>query len=331
MTTKTDDNPVVHVVRAEGGSYADAFRQGGFVGIGWLETTDLTAVVNANEKEPLYDLYKNDRPDDSKLRVAQNVGQIWRFFSEVAVDTFVVTPALDSNILHVGRITGGYYYDPTGAAASLPHRKPVRWFDKPLLRNSLSIPAQHTLASSLTCYRVKQYDEILAPYNVALPKLVQKTVVTEGAIRKLLLEQLLELSADEFELLVTELLTAIGFEANHVGKTGDGGIDVVGTMRVYDFVTVDLTVQVKRYADSKIDAKSIKHFRSSVPEKSHAAFVTTTDFYPKAVEEATKRGFKRIGLINGTQLIDILVVHYEALSAEMRDKLSLQRTLIPIT
>ena len=137
------------------------------------------------------------------------------------------------------------------------------------------------------------------------------------------------MSADEFEILVTELLTAIGFDAEHVGQPGDGGIDITGKLRIYEFATVDLMVQVKRYAKGKIDHRAVKQFRSSVPEKTQAAFVTTSDFTPKARDEAEKAGFKKIGLINGDQLIDILIETYENLSDEVRDKLKLRKPLIP--
>ncbi len=37
-----------------------------------------------------------------------------------------------------------------------------------------------------------------------------------------------ELDPDEFEILVTELLTVFGFEAQRTGRAGDGGVDVEG-------------------------------------------------------------------------------------------------------
>lgn len=128
---------------------------------------------------------------------------------------------------------------------------------------------------------------------------------------------------------MTELLNAIGFEAEKVGKVGDDGIDVKGKLRVYEFASVDLEVQVKRYAKQAINKQTIKNFRSSIPINSQAAFVTTSDFSATAREEAEKPGFKRIGLINGRQLVDLLIEHYDALPEEVREQLALQRTLIP--
>lgn len=322
--------PVVYMVRAEGGKYAHAFRKGGYAAIGWFEDQDLRLSIETADKEHFRSQYQKYYPDDSNVRAGQNLGQIWRFLAEVSTGTYIVTPTDDTGKLMVGQVVGEYYFAPNLIDSPFPHRKPVKWFDELLSRSALSVPTQNTLRSTLTVFRIPQYDEILGPYKVPLPVEQTKVTVTDEAVGKLILSRLLDLSADEFEILVTELLTAVGFEASHVGKIGDEGIDVTGTLRVYDFASIDLRVQVKRYASSKINHNAIKHFRSSVPEKSQAAFVTTSDFDNKAREEAEKPGFKKIGLINGKQLVGILAEHYEDLSPELKQKLNLHRTLIPL-
>lgn len=322
--------PIVHMVRAEGGKYAHAFKSGGYVAIGWFEDQDLAAVLQTNDKEALKTLYQQYYQEPSNVRVGQNVGTIWRFLTEVKADTYVVTPTDDSSKLLVGKVTGEYYFAEGAVDSPLPHRKKVTWYAEPLYRNTLSIPTQNTVGSLLAVFKIPQYDEILSPYNVPFSAIQSKVIVTEEAINKLILSKVLALSAGDFEILVTEMLNAIGFEAEHVGKSGDNGVDVEGVLRVYEFATVDLKVQVKRYTQNKISHTDIKHFRSSVPEKSQAAFVTTSDFNKKAREEAEKRGFKKIGLINGKQLVGILVEHYDSLSPELKEKLNLQHTLIPI-
>jgi hypothetical protein len=64
----------------------------------------------------------------------------------------------------------------------------------------------------LAVFKVPQYDEILSQYRVSFPAKQSKVIVTEEAVNKLILSSILELSADDFEILVTELLKAIGFE-----------------------------------------------------------------------------------------------------------------------
>jgi restriction endonuclease Mrr len=93
---------------------------------------------------------------------------------------------------------------------------------------------------------------------------------------------------------------------------------------------VDLNVQVKLdKLGSTINHKTIKDFRASVPNKVQAAFVTTSRYTEKARMEAEKEGFKKIGLIDGGQLVDILVEEYDHLPAEVREKLGLRRVLVP--
>lgn len=151
----------------------------------------------------------------------------------------------------------------------------------------------------------------------------------DKGLHALVLEKLLELDADEFEVLVAELSTALGFEAEKTGRTGDGGVDVEGTLTVHGFASVDLRVQVKRYkVTSSIGPKAIKEFRASVPDKAQGTFVTTGGYTQKAREEAERGGFKRIGLIDGGQLVGILAEEYDRLPQEVRDKLGLRRALV---
>ena len=78
-----------------------------------------------------------------------------------------------------------------------------------------------------------------------------------------------------------------------------------------------------------VDHRAVKEFRASVPEKAQGAFVTTGGYTKPAREEAEKEGFKRVGLIDGEQLVDILTEEYGRLPVEVRERLGLRRALIP--
>ena len=69
-------------------------------------------------------------------------------------------------------------------------------------------------------------------------------------------------------------------------------------------------------------------FRASVPDKAQGAFVTTGGYTGKARGEAEREGFKRIGLIDGGQLVDILTEEYDRLPQEVREKLGLRWVLV---
>ncbi len=70
----------VWCVRAEFGTYTQAFVDGGYVAIGWMPELDLGTV---RSRDSLYPLYKQAYPKDtSNIVIGQQVGQIARFLLE---------------------------------------------------------------------------------------------------------------------------------------------------------------------------------------------------------------------------------------------------------
>jgi len=320
--------PNVYIVRAEGGLYADAFRSGGYMALGWHELRDLSKVKDLEEFAALY---KKTYPEvTSNHSVAQQCGQIWRFIYEISKDDYVITPTADSARLAYGQVVGDYYFKEGGdSSCSSPHRREVKWSKKEALRYKLPIPVQYTIRATLTVFQLRDtvafFEEIGRDDLVSKPKKIEKASYYEAVI-----DRILELDATEFEQLLMDLLVSIGFDAEHTGGSGDGGIDVEGNLDVYGLASMDLKVQAKRFKKgSTISDQQIKNFRGSLPEKSQGAFITTSAYTKKALEEAVKPGFKKIGVISGEQLVDILVEKYDYLSQEIKDKLNLKKVLVP--
>ena len=317
-----------YCVRADGGTYAEAFKAGGYAAIGWEQIGDLSGVPRGDDGA-LGAAYDAAYPGDGKARRGLNVGQIRRFLWGIEPGDALVTPMEESRHLLVGIVESGYYHEVT-PDCPYGHRKEVRWLDEPILRSSLSVPTQNILRAALTVFEVRPPDELLGAAGLEVPK--PRTVErVEKGVSALVLGRLLELDADEFEVLVAELLTALGFEAEKTGRTGDGGVDVEGTLDVYGLASVDLRVQVKRYKlGNTVGHKDIRDFRASVPDKAQGAFVTTSGYKRKAREEAEREGFKRIGLVDGEQLVAILTEEYDRLPPEVREKLGLRRAMVPV-
>ena len=326
---KSTMSRVAYCVRADGGSYADAFRDGGYVAIGWMPGEDLSGVPR-DDTTALGAIYDSAYMSEEPRRRGQDLSQIGQFLWKIEPGDVVVTPKRPSEQrVLVGVVSSSYYYEVVpDDDCPYPHRKRVEWTDEPVPRSSFSVPIQHVLRVPRTVFEVRPPDELLKVMSLEAPaqKLVDRV---EKDVSTLVLERLLELDADEFEILVSELLTALGFEAEKTGKTGDGGVDVEGALTVYGFANMDLRVQVKRYKlTNTVGPKDIKEFRASVPEKAQAAFVTTSGYTKKAREAAEKEGFKRIGLIDGGQFVDILTEEYDRLPTGVREKLRLRRALV---
>ncbi len=313
-------------VRAEWGHYAAAFRQGGYVAIGWNELGDLSSVTG---REGLYPLYRGAFPDDSAIVTGQQVGQIARFRFEMQPGDIVITPDTNTELLWHGRLVGdpGYSFISADPACPYSHRKPVQWAAEPLKRSGLSVPFQNTLRSSLTVYAISQVDELLLALGQPVsPKIALARYDVTGAV----LDQILKLDDKEFEILVAHVLTAVGFEGSEVtGKSGDGGVDATGELNVANLAKVRIYVQAKRYKrDTSITATTVRGLRQAIPFGGQGAFITTAKFQQKAYEVALEPNFPRIGLINGEQLVDLLVEHWGTIPVDFQEKLGLKPGLV---
>lgn len=318
----------VWCVRAEFGTYTRHFVEGGYVAIGWMSGVDLSAI---RTRDTLYPLYKQAHPDDtSNIVIGQQVGQIARFLLEIRAGDYVITPAGDTERLHYGKVAPdpSYFYADENDGCPYLHRRRVAWAVDTLKRSEFSVPFQNTIRSSLTVFAVSQRDEFLA--SIGQGQLAHRPPAPAYDPYRVVLEQVLELDDKEFEILVGHLLTALGFEGSEVtGKSGDGGVDAIGELNVANLAKVKVFVQAKRYKPgSKVSANVVKQLRASIPSNGQGAFITTADFQRVAADVALQQGFPRIGLVNGRQLVDLLVEHWGDIPPEFRERLGLKPGLV---
>jgi predicted Mrr-cat superfamily restriction endonuclease len=318
--------PEIYCVRANYGQYTSQFLKGGYIAIGWLEEDNLSTVKNRAEIQVLY---KNYHDDTSPYVIGQQVGQIARFLFDIVPGDYVIVPAPDTDFIYWGVVEDKpYFFGGTKDGCPFPHRRPVKWNNKSVRRAEFSVPFQNTIRSTLTVFWIKHKQTFFEVIGKAeyIPKSEQQTALNyyESVIRRIL-----ELDFKEFELLITEILKALGFEAQHTGKVGDEGIDVKGDLDIANMAKIKLFVQVKRYdIHHKINDRMVKALRQNIPFGGQGAFITTSDFQHKALDAAVEQGFPRIGTINGNQLVDLLVEKWTEIPVEFREKLGLRLGLI---
>ena len=121
-----------------------------------------------------------------------------------------------------------------------------------------------------------------------------------------LLEALLSMSPADFERLCQRVLRESGFTKVEVtGKTGDGGIDGIGVLRV-SLLSFHVYFQCKRYRGS-VGAPALRDFRGAmVGRTDKGLFITTGSFTPDARREATRDGAPVLDLIDGEALCTLL-------------------------
>ncbi|XVJ60179.1 MAG: restriction endonuclease [Tepidisphaera sp.] len=135
----------------------------------------------------------------------------------------------------------------------------------------------------------------------------------QSALAAELLDRVRSGSPKFFEQVVVDLLMAMGYGGERegagtvTGRTGDGGID--GTIN-QDRLGLDIVyVQAKRWADS-VGEDPVRSFAGAlgVHRASKGVFVTTSKF-TIAARDFAKMSDKRIILIDGQRLAELMIEH----------------------
>ena len=110
-----------------------------------------------------------------------------------------------------------------------------------------------------------------------------------------------------FEVLAQRLLRECGFLDVHVTKkSGDGGIDGTGKLRLNGIFSFNVAFQCKRYK-GQVGASEIRDFRGSLDNNiEKGVLITTGSFSRAARDEANAPGKKQIDLMDGNDFMDKL-------------------------
>lgn len=138
-------------------------------------------------------------------------------------------------------------------------------------------------------------------------------------VRQALLDQARTTSPAEFENLVGVLLAAMGFEdVEQTPISGDGGIDVRGTLVVGEAVRIRMAVQAKRWTKN-VPIGVVQQVRGSLGAHEQGLIITTSDFTKSAKTDANRPDAAPVALMNGERLAALLaqyqigasIKHYE--------------------
>ena len=157
------------------------------------------------------------------------------------------------------------------------------------------------------------------------PGIAQRIADLNQKTRAELHKRLQVMPADRFEALVGELLIALGFDESTVEVTshsGDGGIDVRGVLRAGGITEFDAAVQVKRWKKN-IQAPTVRELRGSLVVHEQGIMITTSGFSKGAQAEAIEPGKARVSLIDGEQLLELLIQYGIGVTEEQHTLLAL--------
>lgn len=145
-----------------------------------------------------------------------------------------------------------------------------------------------------------------------------------SAIRKALADELLEqvqnCSPLFFERLVLDLLRAMGYggavpdAGQHVGRSGDGGID--GIINEDKLGLDSICIQAKRWKDT-VGRPTVQGFAGSMEaHRAKKGVMITTSTFSREAHEYVRMIERRIVLIEGLQLAQLMIDHNVGVSSD---------------
>ncbi len=147
-------------------------------------------------------------------------------------------------------------------------------------------------------------------------------VEVQGDWKDQLMTQLLALDPSTFERLCQRLLREFGFiKVEVTGKSGDGGIDGTGVLRV-NLLSFHVLFQCKRYAGS-VGSGAVRDFRGAMVGRTDKGLIITTGtFTADARREATRDGAPAIDLVDGDALCELLKDRRLGVQVEMVEQVT---------
>ncbi len=122
----------------------------------------------------------------------------------------------------------------------------------------------------------------------------------QGRRAELKLSQLASLTPEGFEEFVGEVFEALGFEVEHVGGTGDQGVDLKVTRGGLNGI-----VQCKYFSRGVVGSPELQKFLGTIHHtKSHKGFFVTTRTFSLAADKFASE--HPIELIDGPRLVELV-------------------------
>jgi restriction system protein len=317
-----------------GGRYGDAdelFMKHKLVALGWRDMGDLSSLPKDREafKTRVAQVYVDAKPG----AIPNYAGQLFRFVHEVKVDDMVVYPSQRDRQVHLGRVEGDYVYDPK-MEPSYPHHRAVQWL-KAFPRTYFSQGALYEIGSAMSFFQVRNFaDEFRGGLEgkppAPLPGPGEGGFVfeeIEQATRDFVLRQLgQELKGHAFEDFVAHLLNAMGYQTRVSPEGPDGGIDIIAHKDELGFEPPIIKVQAKS-TEGSIGDPVVSALSGKVGQGEFGLVVTLGSITNQA--RGFARGKSNLRLIDGQELVDLILEHYEGFDTKYKALIPLKRVYVP--
>lgn len=322
------------MVRGEGGSLYDAFRERGVAAVNNQLAPHAKPGVG---RKQLIALYQAAEPQTKLGTIISGASQTWRFVNEIQEDDWIVTYSPANRTYMVGKVIGASVYHPEWAEQGMALARKVQWQSQELPRDTLSTSTKNSLGSTLTIFEIPSNAsaEILAALNgLPTPMKDEQEDVTvdpladiESQALERIKDRVNELDWDDMQQLVAGILRAMGYKTQISPPGSDRGKDIVASPDGFGFEHPRIVVEVK-HRKGQMGSQEIRSFLGGRHKDDRGLYVSTGGFSKDAQYEADRASIP-LAMWTLDHVVRALIEHYDATDAETKRIVPLKRLYWP--
>ncbi len=324
------------MVRGEGGSLYDAFRERGVAAVGWNQLA--THAKPGVGRKQLIALYQSAEPLAKVGTVVSSASQVWRFVNDVQEGDWVITYSPANRLYSIGSVAGPAEHHPEWAEQGMPLARKVQWQAQELPRDSLGTSSKNSLGSTLTLFEVPSNaaDEVLAALKGNPAPAVEEEAAEviadpladiEAQALERIKDRVNELDWDDMQQLVAGILRAMGYKTQVSPPGSDRGKDIVASPDGFGFEHPRIVVEVK-HRKGQMRSQEIRSFLGGRHKDDRGLYVSTGGFTRDAQYEADRASIP-LAMWTLDHVVRALVEHYDATDAETKRIVPLKRLYWP--
>lgn len=324
------------MVRGEGGSLYDAFRERGVAAVGWNQLA-AHAKPGVGRKQ-LIALYQSAEPLAKQGTVVSGASQVWRFVNAIQEGDWVITYSPANRLYSIGNVAGPAEYHPEWAEQGMPLVRKVQWQAQELPRDNLDTSSKNSLGSTLTLFEVppSAAAEVLAALKGKPAPTVEEEAdeviadpladIEYQALERIK-DRVNELDWDDMQQLVAGILRAMGYKTQVSPPGSDRGKDIVASPDGFGFEHPRIVVEVK-HRKGQMGSQEIRSFLGGRHKDDRGLYVSTGGFSKDALYEADRASIP-LAMWTLDHVVRALIEHYDGTDAETKRIVPLKRLYWP--
>lgn len=323
------------MVRGEGGSLYEAFREQGVAAIGWSQLA-AHAKPGVTRKQ-LAELYQAAEPQTRPGTIISGASQVWRFVNDIQPGDWLVTYSPVNRTYLVGKVAGPSEHRPDWADQGMALVRKVEWQKRELSRDSLSTATKNSLGAISTLFEVSESaaQEILTALKgkpAPMPGETEEATSDpladiESQALERIKDRVSELDWGDIQQLVAGILRAMGYKTQVSPPGADRGKDIVASPDGFGFEHPRIVVEVK-HRKGQMGSQDIRSFLGGRHKDDRGLYVSTGGFSKGAQYEADRASIP-VALWTLDHMVRALIEHYDAADAETKRIVPLKRLYWP--